>query len=434
MVTANKGPIAHAYHELSALAAEHGVALRFESTVMDGTPIFSMAEAALPATEIASFRGLLNSTSNYVLSRMAQGETLEEAVDGCAATWHRRSRSQQRSRGLGRLGQGDGAGERPDGCRICGHRMCVASDWAPRRCNVPTTHLLPGQTLKQVTEAERSADGVVAWVWLIALPPTDPLAHLSGMEAGLQLRTDTMGDLTLIEGKGGPGQTAFGVLADLIAVARRSITPLDLIFRMRSNDMRVPYEWLKEYVEVDLPPEELAERLTMAGLEVDRVEYPWPGIVTAEIVWLERIKGSDHLSATRVTTGTEEFSVVCGASNIHVHDKVPLARLGASVGELVIQEKKAMGVLSQGMLCSPRELGISDDHAGILILPPDTPLGVPFGKVRAPERAVIDLDIKAHRGDLFCVLGVAREVAAFTHKKLREPKIHSRRRGSRPAP
>jgi phenylalanyl-tRNA synthetase beta chain len=193
--------------------------------------------------------------------------------------------------------------------------------------------------------------------------------------------------------------------------------------------MRVPYEWLKQYVDIDLPPDELAERLTMAGLEVDRVEYPWPGIVTAEIVWLERIKGSDHLSATRVSDGSQEYSVVCGASNIHLHDKVPLARLGARVGDLVIQEKKAMGVLSQGMLCSPRELGLSDDHSGILILPPDTPLGVPLGKVRDPEHAVIDLDIKAHRGDLFCVLGVAREVAAFTQKRLREPKIAVKEKG-----
>ncbi len=193
--------------------------------------------------------------------------------------------------------------------------------------------------------------------------------------------------------------------------------------------MRVPYEWLKQYVDVEMPPEELAERLTMAGLEVDRVEYPWPGIVTAEIVWLERIKGSDHLSATRVSDGSQEYSVVCGASNIHAGDKVPLARLGARVGDLVIQEKKAMGVLSQGMLCSPRELGLSDDHSGILILPPETPLGQPLGKILTSERAVIDLDIKAHRGDLFCVLGVAREVAAFTHKRLREPKIAVKEKG-----
>jgi phenylalanyl-tRNA synthetase beta chain len=192
--------------------------------------------------------------------------------------------------------------------------------------------------------------------------------------------------------------------------------------------MRIPYGWLKDYVDVDLSPEELADRLTMVGLEVDRVEYPWPGIETAEIVWLERIKGSDHLSATRVSNGREEFSVVCGAPNIKLHDKVPLARVGTKVGDVTIAEKKAMGVLSQGMLCSPRELGLSDDHAGILILPQQTPVGVPLGKLLGD--AVIDLDIKAHRGDLFCVFGVAREVAAFTRKPLRQAAISVREKGT----
>jgi phenylalanyl-tRNA synthetase beta chain len=185
--------------------------------------------------------------------------------------------------------------------------------------------------------------------------------------------------------------------------------------------MRIPYEWLKDYVDVELSPEELAQRLTMAGLEVEHVEYPWPGIITAQITWLERIKGSDHLSATRVTTGREELSVVCGASNIKRGDKVPLATLGTKVGELTIGEKKTMGVTSQGMLCSPRELGLSDDHAGIYILPSETPVGVPLGKLLG--NAVIDLDIKAHRGDLFCMVGVAREVSAFTGKPLRLPRI-----------
>jgi phenylalanyl-tRNA synthetase beta chain len=192
--------------------------------------------------------------------------------------------------------------------------------------------------------------------------------------------------------------------------------------------MRIPYTWLKDYVDIALGPEELAERLTMAGLEVDRVDYGWPGIVTAEITGLEHIKGSDHLSATRVTTGTEELSVVCGARNIKLHDKVPLARIGAKVGAVEIAEKKAMGVLSQGMLCSPRELGLGDDHSGILILPPDTPLGVPLGKIIG--QPVIELDIKAHRGDLFSVVGVAREVAAFTGATLRPPTIAPKEKGT----
>src|SRR5215831_5874113 len=100
--------------------------------------------------------------------------------------------------------------------------------------------------------------------------------------------------------------------------------------------MRVPYEWLKDYVDIELSPEELANRLTMAGLEVDSVEYGWPGIVTAEIVWLERIKGSNHLTATRVSTGTKELSIVCGASNIKLHDRVPLALVGTKVSDIII--------------------------------------------------------------------------------------------------
>ncbi|HEX6799616.1 MAG TPA: phenylalanine--tRNA ligase subunit beta [Ktedonobacterales bacterium] len=192
--------------------------------------------------------------------------------------------------------------------------------------------------------------------------------------------------------------------------------------------MRVPYTWLKEYVDIELGPEELATQLTMHGLEVDRVDYGWPDIVTAEIVQLEKIKGSDHLSATRVTTGTEEFSVVCGAPNIKLHDKVPLARVGAKVGEITIAPKRAMGVLSEGMLCSPRELGLSDDHSGILILPKNTPLGVPLGQVIGEP--VIDLDIKAHRGDLFCMVGVAREVAAWTGKALKAPQPKVQEKGT----
>lgn len=192
--------------------------------------------------------------------------------------------------------------------------------------------------------------------------------------------------------------------------------------------MRVPYSWLKAYVSIDLTAEALAERLTMSGLEVDAIEYPWPDIVTAEIVWLERIKGSDHLSATRVTTGAEELSVVCGASNIHLHDKVPLARVGAHVGDITIAPKRALGVLSEGMLCSPRELGISEDHSGIYILPPETPVGVPLGAILG--EAVINLDIKAHRGDLFCMVGVAREVSAFTGAPLRPPAVSVREKGT----
>jgi homoserine dehydrogenase len=220
VVTANKGPIAHAYRELRALADDRGVSLRFESTVMDGTPIFGMAETALPATEIHGFRGLLNSTSNYVLGCMAQGEPLDEAVAGAQRLGVAEADPSNDLDGWDAAVKVTvlanvlmGADLRPQDVR----REGLGAEAMRRAQHM----LLPGQTLKQVAEAERGEGGAVAaWVRLVALPPADALAHLSGMEAGLQLRTDTMGDLTLIEGEGGPGQTAFGVLADLVAVGR----------------------------------------------------------------------------------------------------------------------------------------------------------------------------------------------------------------------
>ncbi|MDQ2716126.1 MAG: phenylalanine--tRNA ligase subunit beta [Chloroflexota bacterium] len=187
--------------------------------------------------------------------------------------------------------------------------------------------------------------------------------------------------------------------------------------------MRVPLSWLKDYVDITLSPEELAHTLTMAGLEVEAVEYVGAGwgkrIVTAQIIHLEKVPDSDHLSYTRVTTGQEELGVVCGAPNIRQGDKVPLAMVGASVGDLLIGEKRAMGYLSQGMLCSPRELGLGNDHSGIYILDPQTPLGLKLVDVLG--EVVLDFAIKAHRGDLSSVIGIAREVAALTGRQVRIP-------------
>src|ERR1700738_1603691 len=187
--------------------------------------------------------------------------------------------------------------------------------------------------------------------------------------------------------------------------------------------MRVPLSWLKDYVDIEMTPEELAHTLTMAGLEVEAIDYvgkEWGDkIITAQIDHLEKVPGSDHLSYTRINTGTQELSVVCGAPNIKLGDKVPLAQLGAKVGDLVIGEKRTLGYLSQGMLCSPRELGIGNDHGGIYILDPDVEIGQKL--VNVLGEVVLDFAIKAHRGDLSSVIGIAREVAALTGQKLRLP-------------
>ncbi len=223
VVTANKGPIAYAYTELMRLAAEHGVALRFESTVLDGTPLFNMVESSLPVTRISRVRGLLNSTTNYALSRMAGGETLDAAI--------------LEAQRIG-IAEADPASDL-DGWDAAVKATILANvlmtaDLRPvdiersglggRAMVERQKTLLPGRTLKQVVECRRHSDSVHGYVRLEALPMEDPLAHLSGMETGLVLRTDTMGDLTLIEGEGGPGQTAFGLIADLVTVSRTHMT------------------------------------------------------------------------------------------------------------------------------------------------------------------------------------------------------------------
>ena len=189
--------------------------------------------------------------------------------------------------------------------------------------------------------------------------------------------------------------------------------------------MKVPLSWLKDYVDITISLEELAHAMTMAGLEVEAIEYvgaDWgEKIITAQIIHLEKVPGSDHLSYTRVNTGSEELGVICGAPNIRQGDKVPLAMVGAKVGDLIIGEKPAMGYLSQGMLCSPRELGIGNDHAGIYILEPPTEIGQPL--VNVLGEIVLDFAIKAHRGDLSSVIGIAREVAAVTKQELRIPTL-----------
>src|SRR5437762_9029741 len=143
--------------------------------------------------------------------------------------------------------------------------------------------------------------------------------------------------------------------------------------------MKVPLSWLKDYVDIKMTPEELAHMLTMGGLEVEGIEYvgaEWGDkIITAQIVYLEKVAGSDHLTYTRVITGKEELGVICGAPNIQKGDKVPLALPGAKVGDITITEARKMGYVSQGMLCSSRELGMGTDHSGIYILDPDTEIG-----------------------------------------------------------
>jgi phenylalanyl-tRNA synthetase beta chain len=190
--------------------------------------------------------------------------------------------------------------------------------------------------------------------------------------------------------------------------------------------MRVPLSWLREYVDVDLTPEALAERLTLLGMEVKGIETrgtEWRNVVVGELLAVEKHPRADRLSLTRVTTGSgEPLEIVCGATNIAVGQRVPVALPGAVLpGDRRIERTEKMGVVSNGMLCSGDELGLTADGDGILILEGGTPLGTPLADLFGDT--VLDVDVKPNRGDALSIIGIAREVAAATGATVRWPSI-----------
>ncbi len=191
--------------------------------------------------------------------------------------------------------------------------------------------------------------------------------------------------------------------------------------------MRVPLSWLREFVDVDLSPEQLAERLTLLGMEVSTIERwgsDWERVVTGELLTVERHPRADRLSLTTVTLGDggPPLSIVCGATNIAPGQRIPVALPGAVLpGNRRIERAEKMGVVSNGMLCSGDELRLTGDADGILILPADTPLGVPLADLYGD--VVLDVDVKPNRGDALSILGLAREVAAATGAQVRWPEV-----------
>lgn len=151
--------------------------------------------------------------------------------------------------------------------------------------------------------------------------------------------------------------------------------------------MKVTFNWLKQYVEFDWSPAELAERLTMLGLEVENVqklEGEFEGVVVAQVVTKDKHPNADKLNVCRVNDGQGERQIVCGAQNFKAGDKVPLILPGFSLpakpGEapLLIKVGKIRGVESLGMMCAPQELGLGDEVSGLLILREDARVGQPF--------------------------------------------------------
>ena len=199
--------------------------------------------------------------------------------------------------------------------------------------------------------------------------------------------------------------------------------------------MKVTLNWLKQYVAFDWSPEELAERLTMIGIEVEgmqRLGGEFEGVVVAQVITRDRHPNADRLSLCRVADGTGERQIVCGAQNFQAGDKVPLILPGAALppkpgdtAPFIIKVGKIRGVESQGMMCSPQELGLASDADGLLILPADAVVGQPFAEHLGRQGAdvVYDLEITPNRPDLNSVVGIAREISAVTGNPLRLPEI-----------
>ena len=200
--------------------------------------------------------------------------------------------------------------------------------------------------------------------------------------------------------------------------------------------MKVPLSWLRQYVDVDLPAQDLAHRLTMAGIEVGEVEVigGWSEVFVGQVTGVRPHPNADRLRLCVVSTGSEELEVVCGAPNVAAGQNICFAKVGANIYNThterheVLEAAKIRGVESQGMICSAVELGLGDDHSGIIELPEDAPVGALL--VDYLGDTVLDLELTPNRLDCLSVLGVAHEVAALTGKTVKEPETNYKEAGA----
>jgi len=197
--------------------------------------------------------------------------------------------------------------------------------------------------------------------------------------------------------------------------------------------MKLPLSWLKDYVDVGLEPAELADRLTFSGTEVESIDTigsDFEGLVVGEIREVRPHPGADRLSICRVYDGTRERDVVCGAGNAVPGARAPLAPVGTELpGGRRIRKAEIRGATSEGMLCAEDELGLSDDHSGILLLPPDAAPGTPLAEVLGPPEVVLQMEVTWNRPDCLSILGMAREVAALLALPLKPPDVALREDG-----
>ena len=199
--------------------------------------------------------------------------------------------------------------------------------------------------------------------------------------------------------------------------------------------MKAPLSWLKAYVPIELDPHTLGHRMTLAGVEADKIEVRggWDGVVVGLVKTVGPHPNADRLRLATVDYGSGEMTVVCGAPNVAAGQKIVFARAGAKLIDghtgkpAILKPAKIRGVESQGMVCSEKELGISQEHEGIVILPPESVVGTAVDQILGD--AVIDFAVTANRPDCLSMLGLAHEVAALTGKQAQEPPLAYQEQG-----
>jgi phenylalanyl-tRNA synthetase beta chain len=192
--------------------------------------------------------------------------------------------------------------------------------------------------------------------------------------------------------------------------------------------MKVPLSWLREYVEINEPVRQVADRLTFAGIEVEAIHTigsACDGIVVGEVRDVQKHPNADKLTVCRVFDGRQELQVVCGAPNVKAGGKYPFAPAGVTMpdGTLKIKAARLRGVESSGMLCSEVELLLSEDHSGLMTLDPKWAAGTPLAAVIGPPDTVFELEITPNRPDLLSLIGIARELAAIYGHALKMPDL-----------
>jgi phenylalanyl-tRNA synthetase beta chain len=191
--------------------------------------------------------------------------------------------------------------------------------------------------------------------------------------------------------------------------------------------MKISYKWLKELTGLDWSPDEMGERLTLSGTSCEYIESTaryMDNVVVGQVVELSAIEGADKIRKAVVDDGTGRVDVVCGAPNVAARQKIAFARIGARlVGDFLIKKVKIRGIESFGMICSERELGMSDDHSGIIVLDDDAPVGTPLVEHLDYDDFMLTFELTPNRPDSMSAIGIARDLAALASIKLRRPQI-----------